>query len=307
MDPAIRTRLDANKGVARVTELACLLGCRGAVDRAIAGGELLRLRRDVVVDADRWDAAAVWDRHALRARAVLRALGEGLALSHHSSLALHDLPLHGVDDRVHVVRRDGGRGRACGDVVRHAAVPQAFLAEVDGLPVVAPELACLQVADAFGVEAGLVSADAVLRSGMTKESLRAAAEVGRFGRGAAHVRVVVDLADGLVESAGESRTRWVLTCAGFADDLEPQVWIEDGRGFRARVDFLLRTAGVVVEFDGLMKYATPADLRAEKRREDRLRELGYEVVRLTWGDLAHPERVVAKVRAACARSMARGA
>jgi very-short-patch-repair endonuclease len=306
MDQAIRTRLDTNDGVAGVTELVGLLGSRGAVDRAIASGELLRLRRDAVVDAARWASAAAWDRHALRARAVVRSLGDGVALSHHSSLALHHLPLHGVDDQVHVVRRDVGRGRSSGGVVRHAAVPEAFVAQVDGIPAVSPALACLQVADAFGVEAGLVSADAVLRSGVSRKSLQAAAAAGRFGRGAAHVRVVSDLADGAIESAGESRVRWVLTCAGLADDLEAQVWIEDG-GFRARVDFLLRRAGVIVEFDGLLKYATHEALRAEKLREDRLRELGYEVVRLTWADLARPDRVVAKVRAACARSVARGA
>lgn len=60
-----------------------------------------------------------------------------------------------------------------------------------------------------------------------------------------------------------------------------------------------------MEFDGLLKYASPADVRAEKAREDRLRELGYEVVRLTWQDLADPVGVHAKVRAAFARAAAR--
>ena len=61
---------------------------------------------------------------------------------------------------------------------------------------------------------------------------------------------------------------------------------------------------MLVEFDGLMKYGGPEDLVAEKRREDRLRGLGYTVVRVTWSDLRHPERVVAEVRRAVARSRA---
>lgn len=56
-----------------------------------------------------------------------------------------------------------------------------------------------------------------------------------------------------------------------------------------------------------VKYSSPEDLRAEKAREDRLREVGYEVVRLTWADLDHPERVRAKILAAFARSAVRSA
>ena len=75
----------------------------------------------------------------------------------------------------------------------------------------------------------------------------------------------------------------------------------------ARVDFLLGQK-VIVEFDGLMKYADAAGreaLAAEKQREDLLRSLGYEVVRLTWADLARPKRVEALIRSAMRRVEAR--
>jgi very-short-patch-repair endonuclease len=81
----------------------------------------------------------------------------------------------------------------------------------------------------------------------------------------------------------------------------PQVTITDRRGeFVARVDFLVDGANVVVEFDGKVKYAAgdPAVLWDEKRREDRLRRLGYVVVRITWADLERPGAVAAAVRAA---------
>ncbi len=54
------------------------------------------------------------------------------------------------------------------------------------------------------------------------------------------------------------------------------------------MDFLFRDQRTIVEFDGLAKFRTPEDLRAEKLGEDRLRSLGFEVVRLTWADLARP-------------------
>jgi very-short-patch-repair endonuclease len=110
-----------------------------------------------------------------------------------------------------------------------------------------------------------------------------------------------------VESLGR------LVCSQLGWRLEPQVEIEDRTGrVRARVDGLIASDDVVVEFDGAMKYRVDRSvaeddnpLYAEKRREDLLRELGFEVVRLTWADLLHPERVDAKIRAAVARARAR--
>jgi hypothetical protein len=40
------------------------------------------------------------------------------------------------------------------------------------------------------------------------------------------------------------------------------------------------------------------DLWAEKLREDRLRALGYVVVRLVWADLDRPQAVIQRVLAA---------
>ena len=107
--------------------------------------------------------------------------------------------------------------------------------------------------------------------------------------------------DGRSESVGESRLRFALAVAGIT--LEPQVVVTDEVGdFVARVDFLVAGTRVVVEFDGKVKYGYGgADvLMAEKRREDRLRRLGYAVVRVTWADLYHLPRVITWVRQACA-------
>jgi len=54
----------------------------------------------------------------------------------------------------------------------------------------------------------------------------------------------------------------------------------------------------VVEFDGAVKYAGAdgrAALVAEKLREDRLRALGYEVVRIVWSDLARPDIIAGEL------------
>ena len=63
---------------------------------------------------------------------------------------------------------------------------------------------------------------------------------------------------------------------------EPQAWIEDEDGFLvARVDALWRNHRVIGECDGAVKYdidAAPTMLLAEKRRQERLEDLGYIVV-----------------------------
>ncbi|MBP6526067.1 MAG: DUF559 domain-containing protein [Dermatophilaceae bacterium] len=105
--------------------------------------------------------------------------------------------------------------------------------------------------------------------------------------------------DGRRESVGESRCAVAMAMAGI--EVTPQALIVDEDGeLVGRVDFLVTGTNVIVEFDGKVKYASgdPDVLWKEKRREDRLRRLGYVVVRLTWADLERPGGVAAAVRRA---------
>lgn len=113
-------------------------------------------------------------------------------------------------------------------------------------------------------------------------------------------------ADPASESPGESAARAVIHELGFeVPELQGVFTLPDGSG--ARVDFVWRGAGVVGEFDGMVKYrrarelsgmSAEAALEAEKRREDALRSMGVRVVRLVWEDILHPERMRAKLLAA---------
>lgn len=279
----------------------------------VAGGRVARLRRNVLVDGEVWRSAPSWDRHLIRARGVMldreQAGGEAaparVALSHHSALAVMGLSIHGVDDLVHLVAVGPAKSRRRGDVVRHAGVGGERVSDAFGLPVVTPAVACVQVAAAFGVEAGLVAADSALRSQLcTREELEDLRGWSWLGRGRPAAEVVISRADRRHESAGESRCAWLLHRSGYSAVPQAVILDEEG-GFVARADFLLERDGVIVEFDGMLKYETRQDLVLEKRREDRLRALGYEVVRLTWADLARPDLVVAKVQAGIRRASAR--
>ncbi len=106
--------------------------------------------------------------------------------------------------------------------------------------------------------------------------------------------------DEAAESVGESRTRLILQDLGLA--YESQHWITDAAGHAvARVDFLVE--GVVLEFDGRVKYRAEGDLAGEvvwleKRREDAIRGLGHPVERVIWDDLDRPGLLGARIRAA---------
>lgn len=301
MDPMLRQLLQAQDGVANAQQLAAVGVSRHALAKAVAHTEVLRFPRGLIVDAQVWKAAPPWDRHLVRARGLMlgRAghLGSTVALSHHSALSVQGIPVFGVDDRVHIVRTDGGRSSSDSLVCSHAAIASRWVGTVNGVRAVAPMRAALQVAATFGAEAGLVSVDACLRLGVgTQDDLLDAATAGGYGAGAPRVRLVKDFADARAESAGESRSRWLFSVMGLPEPV-PQVEILDHRGvFVARVDFLFTDQRTIVEFDGMGKYATRDDLVREKAREDALRALGYSVVRITWADLATPLLVNAKIQ-----------
>ncbi len=108
------------------------------------------------------------------------------------------------------------------------------------------------------------------------------------------------LADPLSESALESMSRGWMHEAGVPRPLLQQR-IDTGSGRSYRVDFLWPDATVIGEADGLSKYISIEDVRAEKRREDDLRRLGYTIVRWTYDELmTDPMAVMLRIQRALA-------
>ena len=176
---------------------------------------------------------------------------------------------------------------------------------VRGWRIVGLPVALVQVAGWSGSVAGVVSMDHAVHNGLcTLPELRyALASVPTHQR--AEAAQAITLVDPACESVGESRTRLLLGDLGFAS--RSQVRIRRPGGTIARVDFLVDGL-VIVEFDGLVKYAgaTGRDaLAAEKARESDLLALGFEVVRLTWSDLDDSAEVARRIRVARNRAILR--
>src|SRR5436190_23311094 len=107
----------------------------------------------------------------------------------------------------------------------------------------------------------------------TKSCSRSQA-IAASGPGGLQAEQVCGLADARVETPGESVSRFMFVEEG-VEMPELQVWIDmpDG-GPSARVDFLWRKRGVIGEFDGKIKYDDPPEAWPEKKRHERLENLG---------------------------------
>ncbi len=266
--------------------------------RATAGGRLHHVRRGIHVEHAAWRSATPWVRYRFLVRGVLMAR-PGWAASHHAAVVLHGLPVHGVDLALVDVAAAVGTSKRRGGTHVHRL--ETDLVEASGLPAVPVAHACAVLATASGVESGVVSMDGALHAtACSTAELEAAIEALGERTGIGRAREALRLADGAAESPGESRTRVLLS--GLGVPVRSQVDLFDADGHIGRVDLLVGDR-VVVEFDGMVKYEGAGGREAlarEKRREERLRDAGYRVVRVLWSELRQPAAVLARVRAALA-------
>jgi very-short-patch-repair endonuclease len=284
------------------------------IGRRVREGRWVRLCRGAYAEpgpddqtrAD-WEQA-IW-RHVRTAKAVYHRLGGRAVVSHQSALLLHGIEVSDLDlGRVHLTRRSG-HGKSGKTVCQHAARPPVLdPVDVERVQATPGPRAVVEAIRFTPFPIAVSVVDAALRKNLVTP-LRLSDALGLFAdrAGIGTATRAVRFADGRSESVGESRLRVLLADLGLPAPVL-QVEIRDADGvFVARVDFMLERWDLIIEFDGAVKYGGLGGeaLFAEKVREDRLRDLGYEVVRVTWADLARPAEVLARIRRAMARSTQR--
>ncbi|MFI5710784.1 hypothetical protein [Kribbella sp. NPDC051620] len=182
-------------------------------------------------------------------------------------------------------------------------LPAGVVTTTEGLPTTTVARSVVEAACSAGYEAAVALCDSALHSGrVTKADLRAILDQMKAWPRTGTALAAVAFADGLSESVGESRLRVLMETHGLP---EPELQVQFGAAdLVARVDFYFRRYGVVVEFDGMIKYRAEGldAVVREKYREDRLRSAGLLVVRVTWDDLSRPNRLVDRIRQAFAWS-----
>lgn len=278
---------------------------------AVRQGLIRRRRRGIYVYAADHDHLTDGQKHVIDIRSVADKLGPAVAISHQSACAVHGIATYGVPlDVIHVTRLDGSSGRNEHGLAHHVGtvLEDDDLMEVDGMLVVTPARAMLEVAMASSIESAVVTLDSGLHLALTDlDGLASMSSRFASWQGARRGRYALTLADGRSESPGESRSRVLFRRENLpVPDLQVGFRNESGQ-LVGRVDFAWLEYCHVGEFDGMIKFGGIADDRrtpqqiayAEKRREDEIRRLQVGMSRWGWHDLsgAAGKRTAARIRA----------
>lgn len=281
--------------------------------RAARRGTEVRIGRGAYVDRDTWDALPPGERDVLRLRAYARARTVPPVFSHWSAVALHGLPFAGEKgEEIHIAVGQSAGGRSAGRIRAHSIrVPAEDIVEVAGLRCTSRERTVMDIAASGRLPDAVAITDAVLREPGPRDEADREALLGAWlraqpQRGHRRALEVVALADGRAESPLESLSRVVMYRSGMPKP-ELQRAFSDGRGSIGFADFAWPDQRVIGEADGAVKYLDTA-MRGgrsaeqvvvdEKVREDRLRALGWRVVRWTWSDAHREAPLVAALTAA---------
>lgn len=108
------------------------------------------------------------------------------------------------------------------------------------------------------------------------------------------------LGEGRTDSVAERRLRRILLANGLRP--APGVFSVVDRGrLLAMADIAFPEQRLIIEMDGFAYHATPAQLRADHQRQNRLEAAGWTVLRASVAVLARPEDLLAQVHAILAR------
>jgi len=280
-----------------------------ALARLVRSGVLTRIRQGAYADAAVWGAADQRARHGILCEAVLLQYDDDIALSHGSAAIRLGGPSYGLDlSAVHVTHLEKmtGRRNVAGVVHHEGSCRLLDVTRDPGGWLTTAARTILDVAMIYGVEAGVIQADDLIRRGHTsKVELWQVYECVKDWPGALILRLVIDRCDGKAESVGETLGRELFRRHGLPMPIPQfEVFRPDGT-LAGRPDWAWPEHRLFGEFDGKVKYlrfrregeTIEEAVLSEKAREDEIRELtDFTFIRFVWADLFVGERTAERVR-----------
>lgn len=276
--------------------------------RMVRLGVLVRIRHGAYADADLWRRLTPRGRHLLRCRAVMLQYDDRVALSHASAHLLRGGPDWGLDlEKVNVTNLFGRGDRIQAGITHHRGSTRVGdVSRLNGHWVTAPGRTAVETAAQLKLVPAVCVLDWTLHEGLaTRDEVELYAEVWlREWPGSVELPTAVARSDRRSESVGETRSRLTLQDLGFEPEPQWEVRHPSGR-IAGLVDLVLVKEGVMIEFDGRVKYGrllkpgqTINDvILAERAREVRLEELtGLRMLRLVWADLDNPAEIAARIQ-----------
>jgi len=281
-----------------------------SLTRDVERGLLVKLRRGVYVPATAWKVLDTRARHLTMMKVAAYGALHPLTFAGYSAAAVWGIPIWGDFPRdVTVLDRWKGGGRSESGVRRTAAgFGSAVVEERDGFAVTSLARTANQLCLTLPLRHAVATYDwsrwGKNEQAISMESLVIDLEHLAPRRGRRQAERALGRSATLSESFGESVARVVMWELGFPDPvLQREFTDSQGSMFP---DYAWLEYGVLAEFDGKQKYMREEYTRGdpgealwrEKLREDRLRALGFTIVRIVWADIEHPERLAQKLLAA---------
>lgn len=257
-------------------------------ERALARGDLVRVRAGVYAPRDLWHALPPWERYLVRVHAVVLR-HPGVVLCHESAVCVDGGPVFGDPLVVHVLSTSVTASRLVSGIRTHTTTDDRQLIEIDGVAMTAPAETAVDLARARHPAIGLSVADAMLRQHpeLSRDGLEALNESRSSRRGRKIARWPLSRATALAETALESVSRAAIEWLGYPAP-ELQVTFASA-GEEDRSDFLWREASLAGEADGDLKFdgrfGDPrVILRRQRDRDARLRGHVRAVAHWGWSE-----------------------
>ena len=259
---------------------------RKQLDTAVRKGRLIRVWHGVYSTTEPDLMVRLW--------ALDLVVGGHAVACLHTAATLYGFGVH-ESPAVHVLDPGNSLRSTTGLVVhRRAGAP---LQLVSSRRVTAPAWTAVEVARQLPRPRALATLDSALHCRRcTPVDLANAVERQSGRRGIAHVRELLDIADGRAESAMESEARLAMLDHGLPRP-ELQYVLRGRDGERWRVDFAWPEARVAAEYESVEFHAGAADMVRDRKRIAGIQETGWIVIPIVASDVRQtPARMCARIR-----------
>jgi very-short-patch-repair endonuclease len=259
-----------------------------SVRRRVQSGQWRRCGRGVYFADDRPFTTAA------RIRAAVWSHGEAATAS--GLAAAWWLELTKTDPSVIevTVPRSSHSRSARGIKLRRRDLTDAEVIEYRRLRITAPALTVIEASIARG--GGPEIMDTALQRGMSLDDLQHAYEQNRWRPGATAVRELLAAAASGARSEAERLLVELFESNGITG------WFANYPAGGYSIDFAFPAEMLAIELDGWAFHSDFDAFQNDRKRQNKLILLGWQVLRFTWLDLVqHPDRVLAQVTAARSR------
>ncbi|SCE85683.1 Transcriptional regulator, AbiEi antitoxin, Type IV TA system [Micromonospora mirobrigensis] len=258
------------------------------------------MARGCFVPVPGWDVASL---RRARIRAAVASLGPDAVAVLGTAAELHGIGGLPRTAAVHVSlpgRRSRPLRRTDPNLVVHQFVLQpSHIGTLAGVPATTPVRTVADLLLRVGRYPAVCLVDSALnRRLFTEPDLGAVAALLARRRGAVSARKWLVEADGRAQSPLETRARLRCVDGGVPPDVL-QVEVRDADGYLLGVgDLGWRARRLIAEADGRAAHGSARALFEDRRRQNRLVNASWTILRFTWSDTLHPDYIPHVVRQA---------